>query len=99
MTDKIEGKLSHVRAALQSVREGTPFTPQPIKRTRPEEEGHVHFVRELREAIEDQKKIVSYLEGKMIQEGASYSLKHDLESMRLRTLEEIMAQAKISFGS
>jgi len=98
MTDKIEGKLSHVRAALQSAKDGTPFTPPP-KRIRPEEEGHVHFVRELREAIEDQKKIVSYLEGKMIQEGASYSLKHDLESMRLRTLEEIMAQAKISFGS
>ena len=98
MTDKIEGKLSHVRAALQSVREGTAFTPPP-KRTRPEEEGHVHFVRELREAIEDQRKIVAYLDGKMIQDKCSYSLKHDLESMRLRTLEEIMAQAKISFGS
>jgi len=99
MTDKIEGKLSHVRAALQSAKDGTPFNPQPIKRTRPEEEGHVHFVRELREAIEDQRKIVAYLDGKMIQDKCSYSLKHDLESMRLRTLEEIMAQAKISFGS
>lgn len=98
MTGKTDAPLSPFRAALQSAKDGTPFVP-PAKRTRPDEESHVHFVRELREAIEDQRKVVAYAEGAMIQEGASYSLKHDLESMRLKTLEEIMAQAKISFGS
>jgi len=89
--------VSRLRAALESAKTGSP-PPPPIRPTKDlaKPGAFDHFCRELIEAIEDQKKIVAYLDGKMIQDRVSYSTKFEAEKVRLTTLLEVLAQTEVS---